>query len=127
MVKSIFSLAAVCLLFACGGSRPAKKTDAASNKNAESIPVCLQDKIRIMADEPGEGSPLYVAQYQYKKQTVYYLASPCCDKYNVVYDSSCHVLGYPDGGFTGRGDGKMSDFSAEATNKKIIWEKAKTD
>ncbi len=51
------------------------------------------------------------------------MVSPCCDKYNVVYDSACNILGYPDGGFTGRGDGKMSDFYKEASNKKVIWEK----
>ena len=51
------------------------------------------------------------------------MISPCCDKYNIVYDSVCNILGYPDGGFTGKGDEKMIDFFKKATNKKIIWEK----
>jgi hypothetical protein len=76
-----------------------------------------------MKSDPHEGSPISVTQYTYKEQKVYYMVSPCCDKYNVVYDSVCNVLGYPDGGYTGKGDGKMIDFHAEATGKKVIWQK----
>jgi hypothetical protein len=39
-----------------------------------------------------------------------------------VYDSVCNVLGYPDGGFSGRGDGNMPGFNKEATGEKLIWE-----
>lgn len=94
-----------------------------SVKNPESIPACLQEKIKTLSDDPTEGIPLYVAEYQYKNETVYYMASACCDKFNAVYDSACHLLGYPDGGFSGRGDGKMTDFSTEANNRKVLWKK----
>ncbi len=86
------------------------------------MPVCLQKKVKMMQANPNEGSPISVSQYSYKGQTVYYLVSPCCDKYNVVYDSVCNVLGYPDGGFTGKGDGNMIDFKDLAIDKKILWE-----
>lgn len=76
-----------------------------------------------MAAEPNEGSPISVTRYKYNNQTVYYMISPCCDKYNVMYDSACNVLGYPDGGYTGRGDGKMPNFKKEATDEKMIWKK----
>jgi hypothetical protein len=124
MTKPLFSAACFCLLMACGGSRRAKTNDNASGKNPELIPACLKEKIKTSSDDPTEGTPLYVAEYQYKDQTVYYVASACCDKFNAVYDSACRLLGYPDGGFTGKGDGKMTDFSAEAKNKKVVWEKA---
>lgn len=123
MIKSLFSVVGLSLLMACGGSRTATKTENISANDPELIPVCLQEKIKSMADDPKEGSPLYVAEYQYKSQTVYYVASACCDKFNAVYDSACHLLGYPDGGYTGRGDGKMGDFSKEAMNRKVVWEK----
>jgi hypothetical protein len=51
------------------------------------------------------------------------MISPCCDKYNIVYDSACNILGYPDGGYTGKGDGKMTDFKNEAGEGKVVWEK----
>ena len=46
------------------------------------------------------------------------MVSPSCDKYNVVYASTCNIIGYPDGGYTGRGDGRMVDF--EAIHEKLI-------
>ena len=85
------------------------------------LPVCLKEKIDSMAKDPNEGTPQSVTRYNYNNQTVYYLKSPCCDKYNIVYDSTCHILGYPDGGFTGRGDGKMTDFFEKATDGKVLW------
>ena len=92
-----------------------------------SLPVCLQERIGEMAKDPSEGSPLKITLYTYHEQKVYYMVSPCCDKYNIVFDKSCTILGYPDGGFTGRGDGKMPDFFKEATDPKVVWELKKED
>jgi hypothetical protein len=50
---------------------------------------------------------------------------PCCDFFSEVYDEHCKFLGSPDGGFTGKGDGKLPDFFEEAKNEKLIWEAAK--
>ena len=89
------------------------------------MPSCLETKIKRMSSDPREGSPLSVTRYTYKKQTVYYIVSPCCDKYNVVYDSLCNLVGFPDGGYTGRGDGKMTDFKNQAMDGQVVWEKGK--
>ena len=114
MIKStsiaIFSV----LLLACSVNKKAQ--------GSQDMPACLVAKIKTMTSDPGEGSPRSVTRYTYKQQTVYYMVSPCCDKYNVVYDSVCNVLGYPDGGFTGRGDGNMPDFRKEAASEKVIWQ-----
>ncbi len=112
MIK-IITFIALFFLFAC----------AANKKVADSteLPTCLQAKIDSMTANPNEGSPQSVTSYRYHDKTVYYLVSPCCDKYNIVYDSVCNVLGYPDGGFTGRGDGKMPDFFKEAKDRKVLW------
>ena len=87
----------------------------------QEIPACLETKIKAMSSDPNQGSPLSVTRYTYKRQTVYYVVSPCCDKFNIVYDTACNILGHPDGGITGRGDGKMPDFRKETTNEKVIW------
>lgn len=76
-----------------------------------------------MAENPSEGSPQSITRYHYKGQTVYYMVAPCCDKFNIAFDSACNILGYPDGGYTGRGDGKMPDFHKEATNGKVVWKR----
>ncbi len=102
---------------------PGKKATATNEMSSEkTIPDCLQTMIASMVAKTN-GSPQSITKYTYKNQEVYYMVSPCCDKYNVVYDSNCNVLGYPDGGYTGKGDGKMTDFKNEASDGKLIWSK----
>lgn len=113
MIKLI-SIAAVIVLFAsCSNS---KKTTAQSE-----VPICLLEKIQKMTADQSQGEPLYVTMFDYKGKKVYYVAAACCDKYNMVFDTDCNLLGYPDGGLTGKGDGNMSNFRQEATNGKAIW------
>ena len=76
-----------------------------------------------MAADSAQGLPMLVTRYIYKGQTVYYITSSCCDKYNIVYDNKCRLLGYPDGGFAGRGDGKMPGFKNEATDARVVWQR----
>lgn len=54
---------------------------------------------------------------------IYYMVASCCDKFNIVFDSECHVLGYPDGGYAGKGDGKMANFHNEATDETVFWKR----
>ena len=85
-----------------------------------SLPVCLQKKIDALTN--AHNTPQSVTRYDYKGEQVYYILSACCDQYNIVYDSNCSLLGYPDGGITGRGNGSMPGFQDSATNKVIIWQ-----
>jgi hypothetical protein len=39
-----------------------------------------------------------------------------------LYDAKCNLLGHPDGGMTGKGDGKFPDFNKEKRKEKIIWQ-----
>lgn len=112
MIK-IITFTSVVFLFACVAH---KKVEIANE-----LPSCLHSKIDSMAANPNEGAPQSVTRYNYHDQTVYYMSAHCCDKYNVVFDSDCNILGHPDGGFTGRGDGKMRDFFKEAKEGKVVW------
>ena len=108
------------LLISCTSNKKLKTVNETTP--AKGMPACIESIINSMSSETN-GSPQSVTRYTFNNQTVYYLVSPCCDKYNIVYDSACNTLGYPDGGFTGKGDGKMSDFKTDATNGKIVWKK----
>lgn len=54
-------------------------------------------------------------------RTVYYMKAACCDRLNIVFDKDCKILGYPDGGITGRGDGSLPGFWKNATDGTIVW------
>ncbi|MDB5198277.1 MAG: hypothetical protein JWO92_240 [Chitinophagaceae bacterium] len=86
------------------------------------MPPCLVTKIDALKNDPGANQPQSVIQYSYKGSAVFYITAGCCDQFNTVYNSDCDYLGAPDGGITGKGDGKLTDFYANATNKKVVWE-----
>lgn len=111
------------IMMSCGANK--KLTTVSDSSTANAMSACLQAIVDSMASVPNN-APQSVTRYMYNNQQVYYMVSPCCDKYNVVYDSACNVIGYPDGGFTGKGDGKMTDFKDNATNGTIVWLKDTT-
>lgn len=82
---------------------------------------CMVTKIEAMKTNPGANQPQSVTEYTYKGAVVFYITAGCCDQFNTVYNSDCDYLGAPDGGVTGKGDGKLIDFFANATNKKVVW------
>lgn len=89
------------------------------------LPSCLKNKIDSFKLKEVHERPQSVVEYMYKNKKVYYVVMPCCDFYNEVYDANCRYLGAPDGGFTGKGDGKIPDFIAEAKPGKVIWKSTK--
>lgn len=117
MVKYLFIIISIVVL----GCKSLEK-----NVGEFSIPVCMQKKIDSfkIAERP---IPLRVVEYVYKEEKVYYVVMPCCDNFNVVYDSYCRVIGHPDGGFTGRGDGKLPDFFRDVKNERLVWENKKNN
>ena len=85
------------------------------------MPKCIKNKIDSFKVKEAHEKPQRVVEYIYKGKKVYYVVMPCCDFYNEVYDDKCNFLGAPDGGFTGKGDGKIPDFFTEAKSEKLVW------
>jgi hypothetical protein len=117
----------IVVLLSCGA---AKKTSTSVNSAQEnfvntfkdSIPACIRAKIDSFKVAPQHEQPQRVTQYEYRGKKVYYVTMHCCDFFNELYDEQCKLLGHPDGGFTGKGDGKLPDFNKEKTKEKIIWQ-----
>jgi hypothetical protein len=99
---------------ACGGS-------PTGPGSANASPAWLMSVIRELETQPVASPPAYVARYDYKGETVYFVPQRCCDVTSVVYRSSGAVMCQPDGGFAGTGDGRCPDFFAERRNERIIW------
>jgi hypothetical protein len=85
------------------------------------LPTCIKNKIDSFKLKEAHERPQRVIEYMYKGKKVYYVAMPCCDFFNEVYDDKCNLLGVPDGGFSGQGDGKLPDFFKEAKSEKLVW------
>jgi hypothetical protein len=111
MIRKLFGLAAI--LFICSSFQ--KKLPKPR------IPACIQQKIKAFKKMEKYAQPRNVYEYSYRGQKVYYISMPCCDNFNELYDSNCKLMGHPDGGFTGKGDGKLPDFNAAKKGEKLIW------
>ncbi|MDP3062845.1 MAG: hypothetical protein Q8O40_06510 [Chloroflexota bacterium] len=85
------------------------------------VPDWLADLIQRMENEPVTNPPASVVQYEYKGQTVYYVPPRCCDIFGNLYDASGNLIGHPDGGITGQGDGRVPDFFKERKNETGVW------
>jgi hypothetical protein len=90
-------------------------------KELANIPPCILTKIAQLKTEKIANPPASVWQYEYNGKIVYYIPAKCCDIPSLLYDSDCNLICSPDGGFTGKGDGKCSDFAEKRTKEKLIW------
>ena len=104
------------VLVLCSSFQKKKKT-----KVVATISTCMQKKLKEYQKLPKHEQPQRVVEYVYNGKKVYYVVAPCCDQFNMLYDSNCNLMGNPDGGFTGRGDGKFPDFAEKRTKERIIW------
>lgn len=81
----------------------------------------LNKLITELENRPASNPPLSITEYRYKEEMVYYQSAPCCDFFSILYDRAGNVMGYPDGGITGRGDGSLPDFAEERIDGELVW------
>ena len=132
-MKSLLFAISVFILSCCS----AKKTvqDANKNKDTSSVvngkgvigindtilPGCIKKMIREFQQEEKQNPPRSIYSYTYNGNLVYYVPPVCCDFFSDLYDSDCKLIAHPDGGFTGRGDGRAGDFIETRKGEKLIW------
>jgi len=84
-------------------------------------PPWLQRLIGQLKAQPTGNPPQSVWRYRYRGQVVYYLPPQCCDQYSKLFDAEGKVIGAPDGGLTGRGDGRAVDFHQLRRDGLLLW------
>lgn len=104
----------IILLAACGQS------------GQEGNPSWVNDMIQQFEKSPVGNPPLSIWKYEYNGQAVYFVPAHCCDISSVVYDAEGTTLCSPDGGITGKGDGKCSNFFDERSHEQLIWQDNRT-
>src|SRR5690606_11410854 len=82
------------------------------------VPSCVGDLVSAIQSEPVRNPPASVWRYTYDGDTVYYIPPYCCDLPSQLFDSNCKFICSPDGGFSGKGDGKCT---ASLENGVRIW------
>ena len=119
-------MSAMLSMFSCHSSKyTAAKTEVVASTEDptfDSLPLCIKAMIKQFKSEERANPPRKIYSYTYNGKKVYYVTALCCDNFSDLYNGSCELMGHPDGGFTGRGDGKYRDFSTARTNEKLVWE-----
>lgn len=134
-MKKWFLFAGIVLISCCTAKKTVDKknnsklADTSINANIHkcyyesdsSLPACLKKLIREFTEEEKQNPPRSIYSYTYQGKQVYFVPAICCDFFSDLYDDKCNLIAHPDGGYTGRGDGKASDFIETKSNGKLIW------
>lgn len=86
------------------------------------VPVCIEQKIVDIKRDDVWNPPARVYRVRYKGELAYYFTSRCCDIPSELYDEKCELICNPDGGFSGMGDGRCTDFNSELSDEELVWE-----
>lgn len=125
-MKHIILISCIVTASCCSSKKNLSSSDSASAGGLQDssvvLPKCINKMIAEFAKAKVENPPRKIYSYNYQGKTVYYVTPPCCDFYSDLYDSNCNLIGHPDGGFTGKGDGKMTDFHSTKSGEKLVWE-----
>jgi hypothetical protein len=92
---------------------------------AKDTPDCIRQTIEVMANEDVRNPPAKVYRYQYRGSVVYFIPQYCCDFPSQLLDDECNQICSPDGGFSGKGDGKCQDFLDARSDELLVWEDAR--
>jgi hypothetical protein len=89
-------------------------------------PGWVDELIRTFKDAPVGNPPQTIWQYEYNGTTVFFVPPQCCDQYSNLYNFFGTIIAHPDGGISGRGDGRGSDFFEKRTKEILIWKDDRT-
>ena len=84
-------------------------------------PPFVDALIARLQAEPVANPPASVWRYHYAGRTVFYVPPKCCDFPSELYEADGDVICQPDGGLTGRGDGRCPDFHATRRDGVRVW------
>jgi hypothetical protein len=84
------------------------------------LPTWLSDWVEDLEAQNVEFPPLSITGYQWQGATVYYVVKQCCDQFSDLLDADGNLIGHPDGGITGRGDG-VTVFSPDGQKGTQVW------
>jgi hypothetical protein len=97
-----------------------------NNDVTDNVPLCIVDKILEIRLAPVWNPPAEIWSYRYKGETVYYIPDRAYDIPSILMDEHCRVICNPSGGYTGKGDGRCTDFFDKRTDEKLIWKDERT-
>ena len=84
-------------------------------------PPWLQTKILGFERGPASEAPREIWKITHHGKATYYFIQPCCDFENPLYDEQGVEICNPDGGLSGKGDGKCPEPRDRGTEAEFVW------
>lgn len=129
-VISMLSAVMLVLLTGCASQSKANPSEPLPQKTASSaqaLPLPMQALIKeILAEQP-TNPPSSILRYRIDANVYFYRPSYCCDFPSVLYNEQGVRICEPDGGFTGRGDGRCEWFRAHKKDGVTVWRDKRGD
>ncbi len=94
---------------------------AACANHPSSNPAWLDRLVAEFEAAPVANPPHRILRYRYRAQTDYYVPPSCCDQPSTLYDETGNRLCAPEGGLSGRGDGRCADFHDRRSDESVLW------
>jgi len=94
--------------------------ETASVAVSEYMPTWLTEWLAELDSGKADFPPQSITEYEYNGATVYYVVKQCCDQFSDLLDADGNLIGHPDGGIAGRGDG-VTVFPAFDLDGTKIW------
>ncbi len=116
------TLAFLLLSSGCRTGETLRENDQPMAQPVDGSDEWLKNLIRQLRQEESANPPAKIYRYTYKGEVVYHLTGRCCDLPGQVYDISGNVICEPDGGITGKGDRRCTDFFETRSDETLIWE-----
>ena len=110
----------VVILDVVGFSERASVTVEAPESGTGGLPDWLAEWVADLEAGNVEFPPQSITEYRYGGEIVYYVLPQCCDQFSDLLDAEGNLVGHPDGGITGRGDG-VTPFPASDLKGEEIW------
>jgi len=93
---------------------------AASQPIEDQLPEWLAKWVAELDSGEVEFPPQSITRFESEGSTVYYVVHQCCDQYSDLLGADGGLIGHPDGGITGRGDG-VTKFSPSELEGEEVW------
>ena len=109
------------LLLALAACAPIQKLDCDAVSPARDIPW-LRTKIAELEKDKDRNGDVQIFRYDYRNRHVFWITGYGDDRPSELYECDGEKICEPDGGITGKGNGKCPDFFGRRENEHRIWQ-----
>lgn len=102
------------------GCRTIKTANCNTTNPVNSLPW-LKNIVTDLEKAPADNKDAEISQHTYYNRTVFFIRGRCCDIPSALYDCEGNKICEPDGGITGKGDGRCEDFFEKREGNTLLW------